>query len=183
MKRWLSRIILVGLIVALGFWGWRVFFPSPEKVIRQRLGELAKTVSYSSNEGNLAKVWNASRLADFFTPDVEVSVEVYDAQHTISGRDELVRQAVGARSAANSLTVEFPDIKVVVAPDKTSAVVNLTAKGRAAGQRDFYLQELRLRLTKIKRDWLINQVETVKTLSSNRKADPASRSKAMGPRA
>ncbi len=104
-------------------------------------------------------------LANFFTPDVQVTVEVYRVQHTFTGREELLKAAVGARSAAGSLTVEFPDIKVTVAPDRNSAVVNLTAKGKVPGQSDFYLQELKLRMTKIKRDWLINQVETVKTLS------------------
>jgi hypothetical protein len=165
MKTWSFRIILVGLLIALGFWGWRVFFPNPEKVIRKRLGELAKAASFLPNEGDVAKVWNASLLADFFTPDVQVTVELYGIQHAASGRDELIRLAVGARSRASSLTIEFPDIKVTVAPDGNTAVVNLTAKGKVSGERDFYLQELRLRMTKIKRNWLINQVESVKTLS------------------
>lgn len=165
MKEWSIRAILLAALVGLGFWGWHVFFPSPEKVIRKRLGELAKAASFSSQEGLLAKAWNASVLGEFFTPDVQVTVDVPGTQHTLSGRDELLQAAVGARSAVSSLTIEFPDIKVIVAPDENSAVVNLTAKGKVPGQRDFYLQELRLRLTKIKRDWLIYQIETVKTLS------------------
>jgi hypothetical protein len=75
--------------------------------------------------------------------------------------------AVAARSQRNSLSIEFPDIKVTVAPDKNSAVVYLTAKGKVSGQKDIYVQELRLRMIKIKRDWLIDQIETVKTLSFN----------------
>ena len=135
MKNWLIRIILVGLLLALGFWGWRTFFPSPETVIRQRLGEMAKAASFSPNEGPLAQALNASVLANFFTPDVQVTVEVYRLQHTFTGREELLQAAVGARSAAGSLTIEFPDIKVTVAPDRHSAVVNLTAKGRVPGKR------------------------------------------------
>jgi hypothetical protein len=169
MKKWLSRVILVGVLVALGFWGWQVFFPSPEKVIRKRLGELAKTASFSSNESLLTKGWNVSVLGEFFTPDVQVTVDVPGTQHTITGRGELLEAAVGARSAVGSLSIEFPDIKVTLAPDKTSAVVNLTARGKVPGQRDFYLQELKVRMTKIKRDWLINHVETVRTLSLNRR--------------
>jgi len=165
MKEWSIRIILVAALIALGIWGWGVFFPSPEKVIRKRLGELAKAASFSSKEGLLAKAWNASVLGEFFTPDVQVTVDVPGTQHTLSGRDELLQAALGARSAVGSLSIELPDIKVTVAPDKNSAVVNLTAKGMVSGQRDFYLQELRLRMTKIKRDWLIDQIETVKTLS------------------
>jgi len=165
MKEWSIRAILLAALVAVGFWGWHVCFPSPEKVIRKRLGELAKAASFSSKEGLLAKAWNASVLGEFFTLDVQVTVDVPGTQHTLSGRDELLQAAVGARSAVSSLTIEFPDIKVMVAPDQNSAVVNLTAKGKVPDQRDFYLQELRLRMTKIKRDWLIQQIETVKTLS------------------
>ena len=165
MKEWSIRVILLAALVAVGFWGWQVFFPSPEKVIRKRLSELAKAASFSSKEGLLAKAWNASVLGEFFTPDVQVTVDIPGTQHTLSGRDELLQAAVGARSAVRSLTIEFPDVKVIVAPDKNSAVVNLNAKGKVPGQREAYLQELRLRLIKIKRDWLINQIETVKTLS------------------
>jgi hypothetical protein len=167
MKNWLPRVILVGALAALGFWGWRVFFPSPEEVIRKRLGELAKAASFSSGEGLLAKALNASALGEFFTPDVQVTVDIPGTQQTISGRAELLQAAVGARSQGGSLSIEFPDIKVTVAPDKNSAVVYLTAKGKVSGQKDFYLQELRLRMTKIKHDWLIDQIETVKTLSLN----------------
>ena len=167
MNKWLSRLLVAGVLVALGVWGWHIFFPSPETLIRKRLGELAKVASFSSNEGLIAKAWNASILGEFFTPDVQVTVEVPGTQHTLSGREDLLQAAMGARNAVGSLTIEFPDINVVVAPDKNSAVVNLTAKGKVPGQRDFYMQELRMRMIKIKRNWLIDQVQTVKTLSLN----------------
>lgn len=165
MKEWFIRIALVAALIALGLWGWRVFFPGPERVIRKRISELAKAASFSPNEGALAKAYNATALADLFTPDVEITLEVYNSQRSISGRDQIMQAAMAARSRVSSLTVEFPDVKVNVAPDGASAVVLLTARGYVPGERDSYLQELRLRLIKVKRDWLINQVQTVKTLS------------------
>jgi hypothetical protein len=165
MKKWLFRVLLVGALVALGYWGWRVFFPSPEQMIRKRLSELAKAASFSSKDGLLATAWNASMLGEFFTPDVQVTVDVPGTQHTINGRDELLQAAVGARSEGGSLSIEFPDVKITLAADKATAVVNITAIGKVEGQRDFYVQELKLRMTKVKRDWFINQIETVKTLS------------------
>src|ERR1035441_1276822 len=107
MKAWLPRILLVGLLAAVGLWGWRVFFPSPEEVIRKRLGELARSASTSSSESLLAKAWNASALAEYFTVDVEITLDVPGLQHTINGRDELVRTVAGARSEDRSLTVTF----------------------------------------------------------------------------
>lgn len=165
MKEWSIRALLLAVLIAIGFWGWQVFFPSPEKVIRKRLDALARAASFSSNQGLVAKAWNATVLGEFFTTDVQVTVDIPGTQHTISGRDELLQAAVATRSAVSSLTVEFPDIKVTVAPDKDSAVVNLNAQGKVAGHPEAYLQELRLRLIRIKRDWFINQIETVKTLS------------------
>ncbi len=165
MKEWLIRGILLAALVAVGVWTWSILFPSAERIIRKRLNELAKTASFSSKEGLVAKAWNASLLSGFFTPDVEVTIEVPGRQHTISGRDELLQAAAAARSGLDSLTIEFPDIKITLAPDRTSATVNLTARGKISTERDSYLQELKVRMIKVKRDWLINQIETVKTLS------------------
>jgi hypothetical protein len=167
MKGWIVRVILFAALVALGIWSWGVFFPSPEKMIRKRLDALAKSASFSSKEGLIAKAWNASMLADYFTEDVQVTIEAPGNLHTISGRAELLQAVAGARSTFSSFSIEFPDIKVTVAPDGLSAVVNLTARGKIPGERDYYLQELRMGMVKVKRDWLINQVETVKTLSLN----------------
>jgi hypothetical protein len=165
VKEWSIRIILVAVLAALGVWAWHVFFPSPEKVIRKQLGELAKAASTSSRESLLAKAWNASTLAEYFTVDVEITLEVPGMQHTINGRDELVQAVAGARTEARGLTVTFPDIKVVVAPDGQSAVVNLTAQGEVSAPKELYIAELKLRMIRIKRDWRIQQVETVRTLS------------------
>jgi hypothetical protein len=166
MKTWLVRGILLIALAAVGFWLWTVFFPSPEHVIRKQLDQLALSVSFASNEGSLAKAINSERLTGFFTPDVEIMVDVPGhSQHTLHGRDELLQAAMAARGMAGSLSVEFLDINVTLAPDKMSAVVNLTAKGRAGTERDMLVQELKFSMKKVKRDWLIYQVETVKTLS------------------
>jgi hypothetical protein len=175
MRKWLTRIILLAALGALGYWGWGVFFPSPEKAIRTRLEALAKEASFSSKQGVLAKAWNATLLADYFTLDVRVTISLPGSENSIEGRDELLQRAMGVRSALPSLKIDFPDIKVVVAPDQESAVVNLTARGKVPEQKEDYLQELRLRMIKVKRTWLINEIVTVRTLSSNLDAGQASR--------
>ena len=168
MKEWTIRIILLGALVAVAFWAWTILFPNPEKVIKKRLGEMAKAASFSSEQGIARQAWNASSLAEFFTPDVEVLLNAPMVQHTISGRDELMEAAVGARRVIKSLKVSFPDIQVTLAPDKASAEVYVTGEAKVPGEKDFFLQELRLTLVKVKRDWLIKRVETVKTLSWDR---------------
>ena len=165
MKEWAIRIILLAVLAAVGFWAWSVLFPNQEKIIKKRLIAMAKAASFSSSQGVVSQAWDASSLAEYFTTDVEVLLEVPGIQRTLSGRDELMEVAVGARRVVKSLSVKFPDIKVTLSPDKTSADVYLTGEARVPGEKEFYLQELRMRLIKIKRDWLIQRVETVKTLS------------------
>ncbi|HOX58882.1 MAG TPA: hypothetical protein P5205_16710 [Candidatus Paceibacterota bacterium] len=165
MKEWTIRIILLAALAALGFWAWSVFYPNPEKIIKKRLNEMAKAASHSSDQGLVAQAWTASSLAAYFTPDVEVTLDVPGVHHTFSGRDELMQGALAVRRAGRNLTIRLPDIKVILAPDKTSAEVYVTGEARVSGEKEVFLQELRLRLTKVKRDWLIKQVETVKTLS------------------
>jgi hypothetical protein len=165
VRTWTTRLLLLLALIALGLWGWRSLNPDPERVIRHRLGELARTASFSAKEGLVAQAWNANTLGDFFTLDVQVSLDAPGVQHSLSGRAELVQAYMGARAQVRGLSIEFPDIKVMLDPEGNSAVVNLTAKGKVTGESELYLQELKLRLIKVKRDWLIEQIETVRTLS------------------
>ena len=166
MKKWSFRLLLVAGFGALAIWIWRVLFPSPEQVIRKRLGELAQAASFSSKEAPLASLANSATLASFFTDDVEFILDVPGhSQQKVSGRDQLLQAAMSARSALGGLSVEFLDINVIVGPDKTSAVADLTAKGRVQGEPDLLVQELKLTLKKIQGHWLISRLETVKTLS------------------
>ena len=70
------RFILFAALVALGVWLWFILFPRPEKVIRWRLTELARTVSSSANESDLARLAAARSMAGFFAANVELNVDL-----------------------------------------------------------------------------------------------------------
>ncbi len=160
------RLVLVAALVALGVWLWFVLFPSPEKVIRKRLTELARTASFSPNEGNLARLAGAQNLAFFFSTNIEVDIDVPGlVQHNLMGRGEITQAALGARSAVSGLDVKFPDINVMVAPDKQSAVADLTVEANIFNERDPIVQEMKFTLQKTDGKWLVTRIETVRTLS------------------
>jgi hypothetical protein len=166
MKKWISRILVLGVMAGLGYWGWRNWFPGPEQVIRKRLNELARTASFSGGEGTLVKLAGAQALTSFCTPDVEITVDVPGhSRQTISGHDELMQAAAAARSYASGLNVQFFDILVTVTPDRNAATAELTAKANVPRERDFYVQELKFNLKKIEGKWLIFRAETVKILT------------------
>jgi len=163
VKRIIHVLILVALVLA-GRWAWLEFFPSPERVIRQELYDIARLASYSSNEGPAAKLLNAGKLAGFFTPYAVIRLNVPGDVQSLTGREDIARTAFVVRQRAASMRVEIADMIVTVAPDRSSAIVNLTGRANAPGESDFFVQELRLNVIRDGRQWLISKVETVKTL-------------------
>jgi ketosteroid isomerase-like protein len=165
MKKGVLRGFLAAVLIAAGIWVWWTFFPSAQRAIRKTLLELAKAACIAPNESPLAKAINSKKVTDFCTGDVEITVDIpgYSRQ-TINGRDELLQAAMGARALVGGLNVEFLDIHVTVGPDKQSAIAELTAKGKVPGDKDLLVQELKFTLKKMGGDWLIQKVETVKTL-------------------
>jgi len=163
----ISGLILLLVLAALSVWLWFVLFPSPEKVIRQRLTKLAHTASFSSGEGNLAKLATAEDIAGYFATNVEIDINVPGRlQHTLVGRADIRQAALGARERLNAMKVQFPDIKVTVASDKQSATADLTIEVTIAGEPDSIVQEMKFSFQKTDDGWLITRVETVRTLSS-----------------
>jgi hypothetical protein len=113
----------------------------------------------------LASLSSAQNLTTFCTDDVEVMVEISGhGSQTFHKKGELLEAAAGMMSMVSGLKVQFLDVTVKIAADKSSAIANLTAKGNVAGENEIQVQELRFTFKKIGRDWLINRVETVKTL-------------------
>lgn len=166
----MKRILQLGLVIVvigLGFWIWTMLFPSPEKVVRWRMNALAKALSFKSGSGTIAQAYNAQKTAEFFTPDVDMEVNMPGYEPiSLHGHDEVLQIAMLARSRLTSLKVEFPDMNITFGADGQTAKVNLTGKAIIPGERDISAQEFNFQLKKVDGKWLIYHVETVKTLSS-----------------
>lgn len=164
--RILLRLCLVAALLALGWWLWTVFFPSPETVIRKRLDKVATLVSFGSKEGNFARAANVLQLTGYFSTNIEITVDTpAQSRQTLSGRDEITQAALGVRNLLSGLAVEFVDQNITLSPDQSEATVSLTGKARVTGDRDLLVQELKFFLRKINGDWLIVRIETVRTLT------------------
>ena len=159
------RIVLLAALAALGIWLWTVLFPRPEKVIRRRLTELARTVSTSANESDLARLAAARGVAGFFAANVELNVDLPELGQRTMDREEITQLALMGRSRAGGVQVKFPDINITVAPDKQSAVADLTVEANVSGEHDSIVREMKFTLRKTDGQWLITRVETVRTLT------------------
>lgn len=160
------RLILLGMIVAAAAWLWTVFFPDPQKVIRKQLATMAREACVNPNQSPLATVANAHRLAEYFSTNVVVRLEVPGGgEHTFSSREEIMHAAAAALASVNGLKVQFLDVTVTLGPDRLSAVAELTLKAELAGDPELNVQEMKFTLQKFGGHWLIIRVETVRTLS------------------
>jgi hypothetical protein len=160
------RIVLLAVLAALGVWLWTIIFPSPEKIIRRQLSQVAERASFKADEGTLARMAGAQSLASYFSTNVEINLDVPGRiQHTIIGRDEITQAALSARSTAGSLSVKFLDMNVTLAPNRRAAIADFTVEARVSGDQDLIVQEMKFTLQKISGQWLITRVETIRTLS------------------
>jgi hypothetical protein len=160
------RIILIAALAALGVWLWTVFFPSPQKIIRQQLAGLAADISFSQSQNDLVKMARAQNVASFFAGNVTVNVTVtgYD-QQTVMDHDEITQAMLASRQRATDIDLKFPDVNVTVAPDKTSATADVTVDATVSGERNAILQEMKFTFEKTDGHWLINRVETVQVVT------------------
>jgi len=85
-------------------------------------------------------------------------------QATFASRAEITQAALGAREKIKSLSVKFPDADVTLAPDKLSAVADVTVDAAVSGERDAIVQELKISFQKTEDGWLITRLETVRPL-------------------
>ncbi|HXF09303.1 MAG TPA: hypothetical protein VN625_00870 [Desulfuromonadaceae bacterium] len=160
------RLLLAAGFIALSAWLWTILFPSPDKAIRHRLDEIARTASFIADESPLLIAGKAQKMAGYMSTNIEVTLDVAgEVPHKLSGRDEIQQAAAGAHMATRSLVVQFLDPEVVVGADKQSATVNLTVKAQPDGQKDFIVQQMRFTFRKMNGEWLVTRIETVRALS------------------
>ena|SRR5436190_8947613 len=164
--KWVARILLILLVVGVALWVWWRFFPSAETAVRRQLQEDARLASFSQGESAISKGLAINSLMDDCTDDIEISVDIQGYQRqSMSGKDELRPSAIIVRAHLTSLKVEFLDMNIDLAPNKQTAIVDLTAKIRIPGEQEFFPQELKFTMKKVNGKWLIRKIETVKTLS------------------
>ena len=157
------RLIFFAAVIALGVWLWTIFFPAPEKVIRHRLARLAADASFTSGQGTFSRIAGGESVAGFFSTNVEINLNVPGYEPvTFANRAEITQAALGVHERLRSLSVKFPDVNVTLAPDKKSAVADVTLDAAISGERDAIVQELKISFQNTTDGWLITRLETVR---------------------
>ena len=157
--------VTVGIIgAALLIYFILKLFPNDVRVIEKNTKRLAALASFTANELPLSRLQNTRELANFFATDAQVAVDVPGASQSISGREELFQMAMAARSSHPGAQVDLLDVTVALDPGKKDAIVDTTLKAKLANQSELVIQELKITWRKLEGDWLIQKIETVRTV-------------------
>ena len=161
----LVRLLLLASSLALGVWTWNVMSSRPKVIIQNRLKQLGDLASFSAQEGNISRIASIEKLGAFFTENAKVIVDIPGGEsHTFDSRDELMQAALAVRGSAGNAQVKFLDPNIEMDSSGQSALVDVTLQVKIDNDADAIVQELKFTIKKIKGDWLITHVETVKTL-------------------
>jgi hypothetical protein len=160
------RLAFLAFIVAAGIWLWTILFPSPEKIVRSRLAEIARDASFKSDESPLATMAAAEEISACFSTNAEIAVQIPGSDdHNLTGRGEITQGVVAAHSVVGELKMEFLDVNVAIAPDRNSATADLTIRITSPPDKESTAEEMKFSFKKIDGDWLITRVETVRVLT------------------
>ena len=159
-----TPLLALGPIVFL-VWGIWQLTPNDETLIRKHLTRLAATVSFPRHESALARLANINKLRDFFSPDAVLNLELeHHGPQRIEGRDGVVQTAATARQTLGQAQLRLHDITVSLGDGAQTANARMTLLGDIGGEKYVVAQELNVSLKKVERIWLINGIETVRTL-------------------
>jgi len=157
------RLALAAAVLGLGYWAWTVFFPSPQKIIRGRLEQMAKLASFTDKEGVFTKAANSQKLASFFALHVEVRVDAPGIENeTFNSREDIYTAILAARSAMRTVRTQLLGIVIEMTPGSQEAIANAALRADLGDQKDAVVEQLKFTFKNIDGEWLVTSVVSEK---------------------
>jgi hypothetical protein len=152
----LLLVLVAGVVAAFAWTRWT----SDEAAVERRLHGLAAEVNESTIDGAGLRARSA-QLGTYFTDDVVIDLGKGAA--AIRGRATVMDMASRLQPRTSAFTLQLTDIGVVLAPDRLSGSVVLTAEftRRGGGENAIDARELSLAVTKADGAWRISRLTLV----------------------
>jgi hypothetical protein len=162
----IQRVIVLIVVVAAAWFGWRYLFPSDEAQIRSALERIAEAVGSDGEQGEVARIARAASMRNELDP--KIVVEAGPPFSGMSGRDTVVAAVARLNGSVPDLEVDLSDVQITVAPDRTTARGSLTVDAHfrdERGERVRDARELDLIFRRLDGDWVVTQVTLVRALT------------------
>ena len=156
--------VYVSIVVAAlaGYFAYQWWF-NPNRIIKQRLGELAATLSAPDNEAAVARIARVAQVRRFV--DERLRVTMGRSEYS---RDEALGAAAGWQIPPGGVNLDFADVDVRVNPDGSArafATAQMTTRNvQTRLPESLGSVEVVFSLTKQSGDWLIDAADVKKEL-------------------
>jgi len=159
MKSQGSIYVSVVLAALAGYFVYQWWF-NPNRMIKQRLGEVASALSAPPAEEEVARLARLARLRRYL--DDKLHVRVGRGGPELSSRDEAVGAAATWKSSSSGWNVDFVDVDVRVDSNGTArafVTAEMTTPDPQTGQQSQDSREVVFSFGKKDGDWLIREAE------------------------
>jgi hypothetical protein len=160
MKSQGSIYVSVVLAALAGYFVYQWWF-NPNRIIKQRLGEIASALSAPASEADVARIARIARLRGYL--DDKVLVRTGRAGAEFHSRDEVIAAAVGWKPGSDGWNVDFVDVDVRVNSDGTArafVTAQLTTRDPQSGQQTLDSREVAFSLLNKDGEWFIREAES-----------------------
>lgn len=159
------RTLVLVVVAAAAIWlGWRWLVPDDEAQINAVLERIADGIGSGAAEGEVGRLARAASIRTALAPDVVV--DAGPPFQRLQGRDAIIGAAARTSATVRNLDIRFPDVSIVVAPDRRSASAVVTAEARFddGARRGLDARELDIAFTRLDGAWVVSGVTLVQPL-------------------
>jgi hypothetical protein len=155
-----GSIYVSAVLVALASYFVYQWWFNPNRIIKQRLGDVASALSAPAAEDDLARLARLARLRRYL--DEKIRVRVGRAGPELSSRDEAIGAAAAWKTPSGAWNVDFVDVDVRVNSDGTArafVTAEMTTRDPASGQQTLDSHEVTFSLQRQSGEWLISEAD------------------------
>jgi hypothetical protein len=152
--------VYVALVFAalIGYFGYQWWF-NPARAAKQRLGQVAFTLSVPEHETDIARIGRLAQLRKYLDEDLRLKI----AAEEIRSRDAAIGIVAGWKPAAGSGDVHFADVQLFIESDTAAhayLAVELTSLDRESGHSTVDSRDASVSMAKKDGEWVITAAES-----------------------
>src|SRR6266853_1281428 len=154
-----GSIYVSAVLAALsGYFIYQWWF-NPNRIIKQRLGDVASALLAPASEDDIARLARLARLRGYLDEKIHVRI---GRTADLSSRDDVVGAVAGWKTPTGGSDVAFVDVDVRVNSDGTArafVTAEMTARDPQSGQQTVDSREVVFSLGKRTGGWFISEAD------------------------
>jgi hypothetical protein len=153
-----SVYVAIVFAALIGYFGYQWWF-NPARAAKQRLGEVAFTLSVPQNESDVARIGRLAQLRKYLDEDLRLKIGAEE----IRSRDAALGIAAGWKPPAGSGDVHFADVQLFIESDTAAhayLAVELASLDKESGHSTVDSRDASVSMARKNGEWVITAAES-----------------------